>query len=83
MAKTKLTIGLALLIAAVVAVVVVTNGGGGKRTPAHTPLAGAAPWFAPYADVTLATVPQFQDPAANPSSARSLEPSRGCHVFRP
>jgi chitinase len=67
MAKTKLTIGLALLIAAVVAVVVVTIGGGGKRTPAHTPLAGAAPWFAPYADVTLATVPQFQDPAANPS----------------
>jgi chitinase len=69
MAKTKLTIGLALLLAAVVAFVVVINGGGGRgtHTPPHTPRVGAAPWFAPYADVTLAAVPDFQEPAANPS----------------
>jgi len=67
MDKTKLTIGLALLIAAAVVLLVVVNRDGGKDTPAHPALVGAAPWFAPYADVTLATVPQFQDPAANPS----------------
>jgi chitinase len=71
MGKTKLTIGLALLIAAALAFVLVINGDGKKRTSPyispHTSPVGAAPWFAPYADVTLETVPQFQDPAANPS----------------
>ncbi|MGO9899243.1 MAG: chitinase [Solirubrobacteraceae bacterium] len=68
MGKTKLSIGLGLLLAAAVVVVVgVITGHGGKHTPLHIPHAGAAPWFAPYADVTLATVPDFQDPAANPS----------------
>lgn len=67
MAKTKLTLGFTLLIAAVVALVVVINGAGGKGAQPHTLPVGSAPWFAPYADVTLATVPQFQDPRANPS----------------
>jgi chitinase len=67
MAKTKLTIGLTLLVAALVGLVVVINGAGGQSAPHNAPLVGAAPWFAPYADVTVAAVPQFQDPAANPS----------------
>jgi len=50
-----------------VALLFVINGGGGKQALPHTPLVGTAPWFAPYADATLATVPQFQRPAANPS----------------
>jgi chitinase len=67
MAKTKLTIGLTLLVAALIGLVAVINGAGGKGAPHHAPLVAAVPWFAPYADVTVATVPQFQDPAANPS----------------
>jgi len=67
MGKTKLTIGLALLIAAAVVLVVVISGGGSKHTPPRTPLAGTGPWFAPYADATLATMPQFQEAAVNPS----------------
>lgn len=68
-------IALALLIAAVVLVVIIINGGGRKHAPSHAAvsgssagtLAGARPWFAPYVDLTVATVPRFQDPAANPS----------------
>ena len=68
MGKTKLIIGLGLLTAAAVVFAVgVINGVGRKHTRLHSRLVGAAPWFAPYADVTLATVPRFQNPAANPS----------------
>jgi len=59
----------------VVLVVRVINGGGGAPAPSHATavgpsrgkLAGAPPWYAPYVDLTLASVPRFQDTAANPS----------------
>lgn len=69
-------LALGLLIAAIVVLVVsVINGGGSKHarsqtTPvaaSHEALVGAAPWFAPYVDLTVASVPRFQDLAANPS----------------
>ena len=68
-------IALSLLIAAAVLVVTIINGGGRRHTPSHAAvsgpsdgtLAGARPWFAPYVDLTAATVPRFQDSAAVPS----------------
>lgn len=68
-------IALALLIAGVVLVVSVINGGGRTDGRSHATLVGAshatpvtpAPWFAPYVDLTVATVPRFQESAANPS----------------
>ncbi len=68
-------IAFALLIAAVALVVSVLNGGGSKNahsqaTPvgsSHAASVGGPPWFAPYVDLTLSSVPRFQDSAANPS----------------
>lgn len=70
-------IALVLLIAGVVVVLMVSviSGGGRKHMPSQVGVAGAsrgaplggAPWFAPYVDLTLSTVPRFQVLAANPS----------------
>jgi chitinase len=69
-------IALVLLIVAVVALVVTLISGGGRKHTAsqatsagasHGAPVGAAPWFAPYVDVSLSTVPRFQDLATNPS----------------
>jgi chitinase len=69
-------LALGLLIATVVVLVVsVISGGGSKHArsqatsvgASHEALVGAPPWFAPYVDLTVASVPRFQDLAANPS----------------
>ncbi len=67
-------IALALLIAAVVLVVSVIDGGGSKNAHSQATLVGSShgksvgplPWFAPYVDLTLSSVPRFQDSASNP-----------------
>lgn len=68
-------VALALLISAVVLVVSVIDGGGSTDAHSHGNLVGsshnasvgAPPWFAPYVDLTVSSVPRFQDSAANPS----------------
>jgi len=69
-------VALALLIATVVVLVVsVIKGGGSKHArsqatlvgASHEAVVGAPPWFAPYVDLTVSTVPRFQDVTANPS----------------
>jgi len=69
-------IALALLIVTVVVLVVsVINGGGSKHAhpqatsvaESRTAAAGTPPWFAPYVDLTVSTVPRFQAAEASPS----------------
>jgi len=60
-------LALAPLIVAVVLIVSLSHTGGRKAAPPAATAVAAAPWFAPYVDLTLTPEPRFQTSAADPS----------------